>query len=233
MTLRSSLLCLFLAAAPTLAVAESAAPPVKDEVYLLNHRVTMPPLAVWDGPTQEWRAPVGNEGQLPTAKVRILHLWGTYCKPCQEEFPLLKQIDQQLRTDYKGEVQFLFVADSISSGSEMKAFMAARHAGMPTGLLFRDAENKLASSLLQVLPQQAMSSGNKDSVSERSLSLPVTLLLDGDNVVRMAVVGSLIHRRGEIVNGIAQLHRTLSSLEPAGNPKGTAKVATKKTRTFQ
>lgn len=229
MTLRSMLLCLLLAAAPSAVLADGATPPSKDETYLLNQMVRIPSLSVWDSPTQEWRAPLGNEGVLPTAKVRILHLWGTYCLPCQEEFPILKQMDLQLRADYKGDVQFLFVADSQSTGGAMKEFMAAHHAGMPAGLLFRDTENKLASALLAALPQQGVSQGRAETPSERSLSLPVTLLLDGDNVVRMAVVGSLVRRRGEVVNGIAQLHRTLSALIPTGKTK----VANKKDRSFQ
>ena len=101
---------------------------------------------------------------------------GTYCKPCREEFPLLKQIDQQLRLDYKGDVQFLYVADASSNNEQMKTSRTKHHAGMPMGLLFRDAENKLSSELLSVLPQQQVQVGGRaDSPSERLLSLPMTL----------------------------------------------------------
>lgn len=231
MMLRTSLFCfLLVSGAATSGRADAPTQVVRDESYLLNVRLGVPKLAVWDAPKQEWRAASGNEGQLPSAKIRILHLWGTYCKPCQEEFPLLKQIDQQLRLDYKGDVQFLYVADASSNNEQMKNFMTKHHAGMPMGLLFRDAENKLSSELLSVLPQQQVQVGGRaDSPSERLLSLPMTLLLDGDNVVRMAVVGALVSRRGELVNAVAQLHRTISSLAPTSR----SRVATKKGPSFQ
>lgn len=231
MMLKTSLLCFLFASIPAVsALAQTAPVVVRDEAYLLNARLHLPSLSVWDAPKQEWRTAQGHEGQLPSARVRILHLWGTYCTPCKEEFPVLKQIDQQLRLDYKGEVQFLYVADASSGNEQMRDFMTKHHAGMPMGLLFRDTESKLSSELLSVLPQQQVQVGaHTDTPSERQLSLPMTLLLDGDNVVRMAVVGSLLGRRGELVNAVAQLHRTLSILAPAGR----SRMAAKKGTTFQ
>lgn len=210
---------------PTRAGSECAS---KDEVYLLNHRVTLPPLTVWDAPKQEWRGAVGTEADGPVAKIRIVHLWGTWCQPCKEEFPVLKQMDLQIRNDYKGEAQFVYVADALSSSSAMRTFMQTYGAAMPVGLLYHDDENKLGSDLLSVLPQKAAMEGRMESASERQLMLPVTLLLDESNVVRMAFVGSLMSRRAELVNGIAQLHRTLSG---TGAPV-RSKVAAKRSRSL-
>lgn len=195
----------------------------QDEFYLLNHRVAMPSLVVWDGEKREWRAPLGSEGNGPLAQIRLVHLWGTYCQPCEEEFPILKQMDLQLRKDYKGTVQFVYVADALSSAAEMRKFMDKNHPRMPLGLLFRDGDNKLSADLLSVLPQRGTIAGAADAPSERQLRLPLTLVLDADNVVRLAFVGTVLNRRAAIVNGIAQLNRTLS-----GDSAPKAKLAAKK-----
>lgn len=208
--------------------ADSDRGTAQDEFYLLNHRVTIPSLVVWDGEKREWRAPLGNEGSGPSAPIRLVHLWGTYCQPCEEEFPILKQMDLQLRKDYKGAVQFVYVADALSSAAEMRKFMDKNHPRMPLGLLFRDGDNKLSADLLSVLPQRGAVAGQADSPSERQLRLPLTVVLDADNVVRLAFVGTMLNRRAAIVNGIAQLNRTLS-----GDSAPKAKLAAKKGRSLQ
>lgn len=199
----------------------------KDETALLHHRITLPPLSVWDAPKQEWRGALPNEGPSTTPKIRIVHMWGTWCIPCKEEFPVIKQMDMQIRTDYHGDVQFVYVADTLSSNAEMKEFMAQRHATMPLGLIYHDDENKLCADLLSALPQKGAIAGRTESVSERQLMLPLTLLVDQNNVVRQAFVGSLLPRRADLVNGIAQLHKALTQ----GISPSKQKVAAKKGRT--
>lgn len=199
----------------------------KDETALLHHRITLPPLSVWDAPTQSWRGTLPNEGPSTAPKIRIVHMWGTWCLPCKEEFPVIKQMDMQIRSDYHGDVQFVYVADTLSSTAEMKKFMDLRHMTMPLGLLYHDDENKLGADLLSVLPQREALEGRSDSAGERQLLLPITLLVDQNNIVRQAFVGSLLPRRADLVNGIAQLHKALTQ----GTASSTQKVAVKKGRT--
>lgn len=225
---RSLLLLAALALAPPSAVASPGGPArscaSKDESLLLNLRVNMPALDSWDSQQKEWRS--GPEGVRPgpSARIRVVHVWSTTCKPCEAEFPLLKQLDLQLRTDYRGEVQFLYIADAASGQSAMRTFMERNSAAMPVGLLFRDRENKLSAELLRALPGGPVEE-QAAAASERQLSLPLTLLVDEDNVVRHAFFGSLLNRRGEFVNGLAQLYDALPPKSGAAKTKLAAKKA--------
>jgi thiol-disulfide isomerase/thioredoxin len=144
------------------------------------------------------------------ATIRVLHIWGTWCQPCKEELPVLKKIALQLRGDYGGDVQFIYVADALSTTDAMKKHMERAHLSMPIGLLFHDDENVIGRDLLGLLPQKDVGGGREESASDRQLSLPVTLLLDQNNVVRQAFVGSVLSRRADFVNGIEQLYRALA-----------------------
>lgn len=186
----------------------------------------MPLLSVWDSQKKEWRGTLPNEGPATGTKIRVVHVWGTWCKPCAEEFPIIKQMDLQIRADYRGDVQFVYVADALSSKKDMGEFMAKHHESMPLGLLFHDDEDKLGADLRSVLPQLTAAQGRLDAPSERQLNLPLTMLVDQNNVVRQAFVGSLLPRRADLVNGIAQLYRSLGGAAPVSKDK----VATKSSR---
>ena len=198
----------------------------KDETALLHHRLSIPPFSVWDSQNKEWRGTLPNEGPASSTKIRVVHVWGTWCKPCAEEFPIIKQMDLQIRADYRGDVQFVYVADTLSSKKEMAEFMGKHHESMPLGLLFRDDEDKLGADLRGVLPQMTAAQSRPDSPSERQLNLPLTMLVDQNNVVRQAFVGSLLPRRADLVNGIAQLYRSMGGAAPVSKQK----VATKPSR---
>lgn len=192
-----------------LAAQETRTCASRDESLLLNLRMSWPTLDVWDPQAKEWH--LGTEGtQLGVpARVRIVHLWSTTCKPCEKEFPLLKQMDLQLRSDYRGEVQFVYIADAISSGNSMRDYMDRHHQSMPIGQLYRDSDNRISAELLRALPGASVEA-LASAPNERLLSLPMTLLLDEDNVVRQVFVGSLLNRRGEFINALAQLNEALT-----------------------
>lgn len=212
------------AASPALpSVRTSAECTNKDETALLHHRLTMPSLSVWEGPRQQWRSLLPKEGPPTNVKIRVIHLWGTWCGPCKDEFPVIKQMDLQIRRNYQGAVQFVYIADSLSTNAAMKTFIEKYHDDMPTGLLYHDDENKLAMDLLAVLPQGSAVEGRNESPNERQLNLPITLLVDADDVVRQAFVGSITARRPELVNGIAQLYQALERTPPAQKSKVAAK----------
>lgn len=177
-----------------------------DESSLLNFRLELPTLDSWDAQQREWSA--SAEGSKAPPRVRIVHLWSTVCKPCEAEFPILKQMDQQLRTDYRGDVQFVYVADAVSSRASMSDFMNRNHMSMPLGVLYRDRENQISTELGWALPAGPVEE-LATAPSERQLGLPLTLLVDEDNVIRRAFLGSLIKRRGEFVNALAQLYEAV------------------------
>ena len=145
------------------------------------------------------------------ALVRVVHLWADYCPPCRAEMPRLKRMAQQLHADSKGEVQFLFVSETIDPEA-MKKFLRDNHTSMPSGLQYGDTNHDLMVALMQTLPQvpQTPPSPGEHSLS-RELPLPVTLVLDDEDVVRLGFVGSLDGRQGEFVNGIDQLQKTLKA----------------------
>jgi len=182
----------------------------RDEVHLLNQQVRLPKLAVWDGPRGEWRSPQGHEGAVRTP-VRVVHLWADYCPPCRAEMPRLKRMAQQLYADSKREVQFVFISETIDPEA-MKKFLRENHTAMPSGMQYGDTNHDLMVSLMQSLPQlpQAPPSPGEHNLS-RELPLPVTLVMDDEDVVRLAFVGSVEGRQGELVNGIEQLQKTLKA----------------------
>lgn len=182
-----------------------------DESHLLNRQLPAPHLAVWEGQKGEWRSPAYNEvldGRVP---VRILHLWADYCPPCRAEFPRLKKIDQQLQADYRREVRLVLVSETLDSAA-MKKFWAENPTLLPPGLQYGDLSHELMFAILQALPQVAQSATLRvERAPGRELPLPITLILDSDDVVRLAFVGSLEGRYGELINGVEQLYRTVKS----------------------
>lgn len=205
----------------------------RDESYLLNQTITLPSLSFWDGGQQGWRTPEGKLDQPAPSKVRILHIWATYCLPCKEEFPILRDMDRQLRKDYHGEVLFTYVAVDLRDSAAMKQFWADNNARMPVGPLFGDHNDALTRSLAEFLPQKPQKGPGDASAMARMLPLPMTLVLDEEGVVRQALVGSIASRRAELVNGVAQVYRWVKShesLHPAGAPAKQAKLMAKRPR---
>jgi thiol-disulfide isomerase/thioredoxin len=179
----------------------------KDESYLLNQSITLPALSFWDGLQQGWRTPEGKLDQPTPSKVRILHIWATYCAPCKEEFPILREMDRQLRKDYHGEVLFTYVAVDIRDSEAMKQYWVANNLQMPVGPMFGDHNDGLTRSLAEFLPQKPQKGAGDPGAMARRLPLPMTLVLDEEGVVRQALVGSIASRRAELVNGVAQVYR--------------------------
>jgi thiol-disulfide isomerase/thioredoxin len=184
----------------------------KDESYLLNQTIALPKLSFWDSVRKEWRTPEGKLDQPPAGKVRILHIWADHCGPCKEEFPILKDMNQQLRKDYHGDVQFTYVAVDTHDSEAMKKFWLANSAQMPVGPLFGDHNDDLTRTVEGLLPQKPQR-GTGETAMTRLLPLPMTLVLDQEGVVRQALVGSIVSRRAELVNGVAQVYRWVKEHE--------------------
>lgn len=169
----------------------------RDETYLVHKRVEpqlLRNLLVWSPGTGEWAAPKPEEEPGAGARIRIIHLWADYCTPCEREFPWLRAIVQKANAKYKGKVRYLFVAESTASES-MRAYLASHKDRMPDGPHYQDTQGQLLEALRPGIP-----SG--------SVSLPATLLLDEQGIIRHALVGPLaepVDRRPELVSAIERL----------------------------
>ncbi len=178
----------------------------RDEVHLLNLQLPEP-RAVWGG--SDWRSP--QAGELPDRAVplRIVHLWADWCTACKTEFPRLKKVAQQLQSSYGKDVRLVLVSETTDSPL-MAKFWSENRSQMPVGLQYGDTTHDLMFAIIQALPQTAQAATMRVERSpSRELPLPITLVTDSDNVVRLAFVGSLDGRYGQFTNGIEQLYRTL------------------------
>ncbi len=182
---------------------------VHDEAALRNLRIEIPLLSVWDGPKGIWRDAEAAETQKnQQGKLRIVHFWAPWCNPCVREFPLLRDISRSMMSAYKDATNYIYVSVETEDLDGMKDFFARHRENMPVGLQFGDFEHELRKTLAQVLPQQVQSGAPQGkNLLSRQLQLPMTVVLDEDNVVRLAFIGSLEGRRAEFANGIERLYR--------------------------
>lgn len=95
----------------------------------------------------------------------------------------------------------------------MAKYLRENNAIMPSaGVQFGDTPHELMWTILQAMPEMTRAAALKiERQPGRELPLPITLVTDAENVVRLAFVGSLEGRYGQFINGIEQLYRTLNS----------------------
>lgn len=189
---------------------------VRDEVHLLNQQLPLPPLDVWD-PSGKWRSSLDNE-KPPRSRLRVVHLWADYCTPCLQEFPQLKAIvEKSGRTFGRDELQFIFISESIETPA-MKAFMDKNSKLLPPGAMYGDAGFALRDDILRMLPPYLLSGSRQDrGTAGRGLPLPLTVVLDENDVVRLAFVGALEGRVGDLMNGVSQLNQVAKARGGAGD----------------
>lgn len=169
----------------------------RDESYLLNKRVDpalLRNLLVWDDRSSQWQAPRSEREPGRGARVRVLHLWADYCVPCRREFPWLRGIVRSAAAKYKGRVQYVFIAESTASES-MRTYLDMYKGQMPEATYYQDTQGQLIESLRPGLPSGGV-------------SLPATLLLDDQGVIRQVIIGPLAEpaeRRPELLDAIERL----------------------------
>lgn len=141
--------------------------------------------------------------------IRIIHLWADWCPPCKAEFPRLKRVVEKLHGTYGKEIR-LILASETSDDQAMYKYLRDNGSQMPTtGVQFGDTQHDLMWAILQAMPETVQAATLKiERQPGRELPLPITLVTDADNVVRLAFVGSLEGRYGQFINGIEQLYRT-------------------------
>ena len=200
---------------------------VRDEVHLLNQQLPLPPLDVWDH-SGKWRSALENE-KPPRSRLRVVHLWADYCAPCLQEFPQLKSIvEKSGRSFAPDELQFIFISETVETPA-MRSFMDKNSRILPPGAMYGDAGFALRDSILRVLPPYLLGGSKQDrGTGGRGLPLPMTVVLDESDVVRLAFVGALEGRIGDLMNGVAQLNQVEKS--HSGDPPPRGKVVAKRAK---
>lgn len=112
-------------------------------------------------------------------RLLVIHLWATWCKPCEEEFVPLKKIfaDGQ----YQG-AQLILIAVQSPAG-ELRAFLQRHQSGLPPAPHYVDDTTALQSAL-------------------KMQKLPLTLLVDRQWIVRQAFYGPITERQTELKESI-------------------------------
>ena len=162
------------------------------EAALLHRRLDLSGVKQWNRASSTWQP-----AKIEPAGVYVVNLWSIQCKPCIEEFPLLKNVFAGWKT--KPEVQFFFIADppGETSESETVAFWQKSQAALPDA----DPCRAETEDLRRILEDGAE---------------PITLLLDEQLVVRQAFIGGLGNR--PLARSIERLLRVVKE-ERVGSSK--------------
>jgi hypothetical protein len=134
-----------------------------------------------------------HEGQLvngsapPVSRLLILNIWAVECRPCVEEFPILRRIADSLHD--MPQVKFVLVTETLDA-VRLQRFFSEHRGDLPRVEQYQSTDDKLRGSL-------------------QNRSQPVTLLLDALGVVRQAFLGTLRQRRSEFADAILRLSRSV------------------------
>lgn len=123
----------------------------------------------------------------PVARVLIVHIWAVECRPCIEEFPVLRPI-----------------LDSLGGLTQVKAVMVSETTELPKLQAFLRDNRALLPQLAQY-----QSSDERLRASLQNHSQPATLLLDERGIVRQAFLGSIRHRRSELADAVRRLIKSI------------------------
>lgn len=147
---------------------------------VLHRRLDIERLArlhIWDSRDLAWRAPRPEERLSVGPPVQVLHLWADWCAPCLKEMPLVQRLAGQLNDRLAGKARLVCVAE-IPNAPDMERYLKAQRGRMPPGPHYQDTAELLASALRPLLPAGRW-------------TLPFTLILDPQRVIRHAIIGAL------------------------------------------
>lgn len=142
-------------------------------------------LHVWDDHEVAFRPPRPEERLTAGPPVQVLHFWADWCKPCREEFPLVQKLSQVLTERHRSKARLVCVAE-IPSSPDMERFLGAQQGRMPQGPYYQDTAELVANELRPFLPKG-------------SWTLPLTLTIDHQRVIRHVIVGALASHTAELL----------------------------------
>lgn len=151
----------------------------QQESQLLHRKVELVGLRRLDG------AKVVAE--TPVARVLIVHLWAVECRPCIEEFPVLRPILDSLRP--LTQVKAVLVSETADL-AKLQGFLRDNRALLPNLPQYQSGDDRLRASL-------------------QNSAQPTTLLLDERGIVRQAFLGSIRHRRSELADAVRRLLKSM------------------------
>lgn len=201
------------------AVPPGSPSPVREEERRLVGRAlpqrVLDQLEVWDQRFTEWRKPEGKEIDASKAPIIVLHLWATWCQPCLAELALWQTLGPNLLASAPGRVRVLHVA--IRSGSsDMERFVLQHRARLPAESLHGDVTSELLTTLSTHLAAPSPAAGKRVSASKSSrgvgsasspelpsLPIPMTLVMNSQRVIQLALVGSVQSRAAELLKVVA------------------------------
>lgn len=134
----------------------------------------------------------------------IVNLWGTACKPCKEELPLLLKTWRTLAADpaLRRGIKLLLIHEEAVVLPEVLSELVRAEPDIGTRVaLYADAN-----------------AGFRDKLDQKPFGppgLPTTLLVDQSGVIRQAFIGTLFNRDAALVHTVKHLVR---------RPAGTTRV---------
>lgn len=134
--------------------------------------------------------------------VMVLHFFATWCEPCKEEFAVWREVGRRIANQSRGRVRIAHIAlqEDAEGMAKLESELSER---LPSGRIYFDCEGRLMRDL-----RQARMDG-------RAPSLPLTLWLDGERIVRQAMVGPITSRKDEVVASTARLLALIEQQEKA------------------
>jgi thiol-disulfide isomerase/thioredoxin len=129
--------------------------------------------------TMQLQPLTGEASELDAAdlqgRVTLINFWGTWCPPCQVEFPHLIELEQHFRD--RADFKFVSVSCSNEPGTDehiaedTREFLRRQQADFPT---YRDADGTTREAIFQVVGQ---------------FGYPTTLLVGRDGAIRAIWIG--------------------------------------------
>lgn len=154
------------------------------EQRLLHARLSMESLGRIDPATQRlWDSRLHNGG-----KPMLVHLWSVACGPCVREMPALRQMMEHLQLE--APLRVVFISEDLPDA--LASFFQVQ-----------------AKEQLPKVEYWISGPGSGMRIDLQDNGQPMTLLIDGDYIVRQAMVGPLAERRNELYSAVSRLLRNL------------------------
>lgn len=154
-------------------------PGAPGETDLLHTRLDLGGVRGYEREHRTWRPFAWGRERL-----LIVHLWALECPPCLAEMPLLRALVRGWRD--QAAARFLFISESLDELKVLAFWLTTHREKVP-----------------EVAVQQSTDGRIRDALGIGTL--PLTLLVDRERLVRQAFIGSLASRKFELGRAIGRL----------------------------